>query len=511
MYVSKKTLERCITDLQGTANHLLKIWFVLKEMGLQPGKSVVIDTQNSTEALTRLFSCGRADGAFFNPFAHTQRYATMKPDASRSIIQTTVQRWKTSDSVVTGSPTAYLELSDAGQGKVRVALGRIYPQGLGFGNDGFAMEEDSRVAIPILQMALWLFRHDDLSRYASDPHQPPTAHDLISAFRRELNIDEGEREALFVTSDLEMTFSTNPISDDELAAMCADAFAVKPTVQQVTETQRDYVRRIQMTTTIDASPKWTRTDPTEQLRQLVSAGEAAILLTGPPRTGKTRGIHEVVGRENPDRVTIQLHEGWNYENLIMGLVPSDIPGQFEWREGALLQAIREGKKHIVIEEINRTRISQALGEVFSLLEPAYRGRANAITLPDKSSFWIDEDVRFYFTMNNVDTSTEDVDDALMGRVASVDFPPRVEDLAALLRESGCDDATAAKIRELFVDIQSSYPLGHGYLAAYRPDEDFRLYYLWNIRPVLRNHFDSYEPEIVAQLDNRVDELFSAAP
>lgn len=134
MYLSPKTISAALDQLQGTASHLLKIWFALKHMGLSRNTSVLIDTQNSTPALQRLFSCGSPEGKLFVPFAHTVRYAFMKGDASRSIIQTTIQRWKTSDSVVSGSPTAYLDFSDEGN-KIRVSLGRIYLKRPGFSGD----------------------------------------------------------------------------------------------------------------------------------------------------------------------------------------------------------------------------------------------------------------------------------------------------------------------------------------------------------------------------------------
>jgi len=109
MFLSKKTIKEAIADLRGTANHLLKIWLVLKAMGLSEDTPVAIDTSNSTPYLKELFSCGDPDGSFYIPFSHTARFAFMKSDASRSIIQTTLQRWATSGSVVTCDPSAFLK------------------------------------------------------------------------------------------------------------------------------------------------------------------------------------------------------------------------------------------------------------------------------------------------------------------------------------------------------------------------------------------------------------------
>ncbi len=78
MYISKETIKEAILGLRGTANHLLKIWFVLKAMGLSESISVSVDTSNSTPSLKRLLGCGAPDGKLYVPFSHTQRFAFRK-------------------------------------------------------------------------------------------------------------------------------------------------------------------------------------------------------------------------------------------------------------------------------------------------------------------------------------------------------------------------------------------------------------------------------------------------
>ena len=261
--------------------------------------------------------------------------------------------------------------------------------------------------------------------------------------------------------------------------------------------------------TISDKPRWMMVDPVKQLKDLIDNGETAIVLEGPPRTGKTRAIDQICPRLSTDRATIQMHEGWGYENLIIGLFPTKEPGRFDWKIGPLLEAIHNHKKYVVLEEVNRTNISQALGEIFSLIEPAYRGKENSIVLPNGEKFWIPEDIVFICTFNNIDTSTEDIDDALLGRMASVHFMPRVEDLSTILEMQQIGVETAEKIKEVFNAIQPNYELGHGYFASYRANADFRLYYLTRIRPVLANHFSNYSPETVEQIDNLIDDLFNS--
>lgn len=123
-YIDADTLKRSLIKLKGTANHLLKIWLALKHKGLAPGTSVEIDTSNTTPSLQKLFSFGDPDNRFFIPFAHTRRFMVMEGDAARSIIQTTIQRWHTSDSVVTCNPKSFLVFGQGENDKVIVGVGR---------------------------------------------------------------------------------------------------------------------------------------------------------------------------------------------------------------------------------------------------------------------------------------------------------------------------------------------------------------------------------------------------
>ena len=80
--------------------------------------------------------------------------------------------------------------------------------------------------------------------------------------------------------------------------------------------------------TVSEKPAWITESPEIQIKDLVEQGERAILLYGPPRTGKTRAIDQLFERTSDDRCTIQLHEGWGYENLITGFFP-DKEGNFD--------------------------------------------------------------------------------------------------------------------------------------------------------------------------------------
>lgn len=507
MFVEGKTIRQALGQLYGTAGHLLKIWFVLKKMGFREGADPVqIDTSNSTDALKALFGCGAPDGRFFVPFAHTPRYLTMKQDASRSIIQTTIQRWASSGSVVTCDPTDYIDISNTEESGLLVHPARKYPFGLGINESGFALEDGHRVALPILAFAVWYGRWLNLS-------SPGQAQDeLIQHMIDDLHITTAERELVFENRALDITLSDVPLDDAALFEICETFLqkGIDPEVEVRTEDYNDYTRRVTSMVTGLEQPDWLRISPEGNLNQLLKQESRAILLYGPPRTGKTRFIDQHIPRNSEDRETIQIHDGWGYDNLVEGLKPDD-EGNWNWEDGPLKSAIESGKKYIVLEEINRTQFAQALGEVFSLIEDAYRGEEHGIRLRSGKTFFIPSDVTFFMTMNTVDKSTEEVDDALMGRVAAVECPPRSEDLRDMLRENGISADLIEKIAQVFSAILEIYPLGHGYFAGLRggaSQTDALFFYKSRVRPVLFNFLGELKQDELANIDNIVDQLLS---
>jgi 5-methylcytosine-specific restriction enzyme B len=505
-YITRQTLKTALERLYGTADHLLKIWFTLKQMGMAEGKPpVIVTTASPNEALVRLYAFGNPEDALYVPFAHTTRFLTMRSDAGRSIIQTNIQRWATSNSVVTCNPTSFLDIRSNEQEQLLVGPARTYPIGLGLGKNGFALEEGQRVSVPDVSFAVWYFRQADLD---SDLTGNDLSRYLVGRLRHELQISEAEAAAIFVPDDLSVATSSKPLGDSDVFQVCSSFIAQPsaPITEIVREDFSQHSRRIRSMKTITEKPQWLNQSPAQILSQCIESGSKAILLFGPPRTGKTRAIDLIVPRDSPKRVTIQIHDGWGYDNLIEGFRP-DKQGNWSWDPGPLKKAITSNKTYIVLEEINRTNLVQALGEVFSLIEDAYRGEPNKVSLRSGDPFWIPENVVFLMTMNTLDKSTEDIDDAMMGRFSAVEFPPRIEDLAEMLTAKAVAPAKAEKLRDFFAFVQEYYPLGHGYFAALTEATDPIMYYLTRVRPVLANHFKDYKPEQLDLIDNKIESLF----
>jgi len=500
-YIDAKTLDRAVRQLHGSAHHLLKIWLTLKQMGMIPGTPVEITTSSPTPALTRLFSYGDPDGKFFIPFAHTERFKTMKGDAARSIIQTTIQRWHASGSVVEVDPTSFLSISETKSGSLLAEPGRHYPEGLGWGPNGFALEENMRVALPDMAFCVWYYRKINLSAAEIKREK------LLAKLSSDLNLSDAEMKLIFVPKDLEISTQNKALTDSQIYTIVEGTKAAwdGPT-QVLDQTLPEHLAKIRSMVTIKPGPNWLNRDGYTRFEQALKDGAKAILLYGPPRTGKTHAIDTAVLRNSKDRVTIQIHDGWGYEDLMLGLRPKKDGWVYE--VGPLLEAIRDGKKFIVLEEINRTDFSQAIGDTFSLIEEDYRGKEHSIQLKNGESFFIPKEVTIICTMNTLDRSTEEIDDALFGRMLAIEFQPRVEDLHKMLSDKGIDEGISEKLRELFATILRYYPLGHAYFADFTPKTNPIDYYLSRVRPVLQKHLQNYRDDDIQAIDEKVDSLFT---
>lgn len=499
-HIDQKTLASAIDQLKGTAGVFFRIWLVLKKMGFTKDNPIEVTTVNGNDASRELFWYGD-DKYLFTPFTETSSDWKMRIDAGRSVIQTNVRQW--ADKTGTKNPP-FLDVRDTiGPGGSKPLIVRAeenYPVGLGMGANGFAVRDGVRVTVPKVALAVWV------GRTTAIPDDVEPEQFLVDNLEKSLNLSAAEMAAVFIDKPLSIGCQISPLSDSQLKAICDGT--IKDAVRNVAvkDTPEEHRSRIQAVQTINDRPSWLNSDPAKALKQALDEGAKAILLYGPPRTGKTRALDQLWPRTDTSRITIQIHDGWGYEQLIQGLFPKD-DGTFDWRLGRLAQAIEDGKKLIVLEEINRTLISQSLGEVFSLIEDAYRGSHYAITLRDGSDFYIPEDVTFVMTMNTVDKSTEEVDDALLGRFVSIEYPPRVEDLASMLSNGGISAPLREKLCRVFSEIQSVYPLGHGYFAGYKDSTDPLFHYRTRIRPVLSNHLSGHNDHAMGMIDLLVDEVF----
>jgi 5-methylcytosine-specific restriction enzyme B len=214
-----------------------------------------------------------------------------------------------------------------------------------------------------------------------------------------------------------------------------------------------------------------------------------ILLYGPPATGKTHIVQEVLDlfrygeivvdtaeERRPLEATESLtawatfHQSYSYEDFIVGLRPTPNPSggfRLEAVPGVFLEltewARTTGRRSLlIIDEINRGNVSRIFGEFITLMEPDKRlaedgtrlattvnvrlpyirpETAVTVNLPDGTTatvptpFAMPLPVYTLATMNSVDKSVAPLDAALRRRFHLINLFP---DLQAMARQLGVD-------------------------------------------------------------------------
>lgn len=249
-----------------------------------------------------------------------------------------------------------------------------------------------------------------------------------------------------------------------------------------------------------------------------------IVLYGPPGTSKTwqaRRLAETVIRrsalelwgpkeffsfpESEMRDLVgkrlfweQLHPGVGYEQFIRGLrLEGD---ETRYQLGTLPLIIERMKAHaspnglpelpgvLVLDEINRTNLSEMLGEAFSLLERDQRGNRVELTGVDSGQdpeyLEIPSNLYIIGTMNEIDQSVETLDFALRRRFLWSECPFERDTILTIVQERWSEDVRvfsyedAATQIERFADRASElngaigasaelgpqYAIGHTYFA-----------------------------------------------
>ena len=217
-----------------------------------------------------------------------------------------------------------------------------------------------------------------------------------------------------------------------------------------------------------------------------------IALSGVPATGKSY-IAAIAAQRyagEPTRVReVQFHQSFTYEEFVEGLRITDTGG-VEPVEGVFLEwnniSAEDGDLRYVllIEELTRANLGSVLGELLTYVE--HRDR-QFFCMFSRRAARVAKNLTIIATLNPVDRSAIDVDDALLRRLRIIDFPPSTCMLEEMLKRNGIEPPVIERLKGVFNNCQAAFPteyetlmpFGHGVFAEVQSEDD--LYPLWEQR------------------------------
>lgn len=237
-----------------------------------------------------------------------------------------------------------------------------------------------------------------------------------------------------------------------------------------------------------------------------------LILEGAPGVGKTylakRLAYSIIGKKDADKVEmVQFHQGYSYEDFIMGYRPSSNPNQpWEIQTGIFYRFCKkaeedpDNKYFFIIDEINRGNLSKIFGELFVLLEPDKRG--NSIRLLYNSElFNIPKNLYIIGTMNTADRSLALIDYALRRRFSFYDLRPAFENPNFLEEQKKHNDQKLDKVIQTIQSLNETiasdeslgegFQIGHSYFSNLPENYSLNNIIEYKIIPLLKEYwFDS---------------------